>query len=284
MSYSISSLITKLTGDFSIDQDVEPDAYEAACVRCGADPKDFLGSYKKISEAERQVETLVRRYLEQQVGEFQVEDRSTHQMTTLKVTRFVGKYCYQRYTAWCDSGATTFSPGFIKLEVLTRLPTGRYWSPARRKDGDEIWPSIGHKHAPYHVYVEEVETFGNSFEGGNLRGTGSGLMQIAAEVCQQHIPVEKREQTDFGIHVLLKAAYNSPGFYRTVQFTTGYWDQPIDDELTKAKKENRKPDTSKFGGIMYLDDAGRAHYAEQIAKKPVLQRSILLPTETLKLV
>lgn len=313
MSHSISSLIIKLTNDYETHE-FEVDRYSEICARFDLDPQ-APDTSRKLAREVNKVEELVQRHLETQVGEFQVENRETQKMATLTVTRFVGVQDYEFYNAWLDEGITPRICGYTKLEISKRLPSGNYWSAAWRKHGREVLPSEAHKQAPSHVYVHQIRTYGNSFAGGSLRGTGSGLMQIAAEVCQQYIPGDHRtpqtrvkieaiaqatlgcfglhadvqgvclgylglSQPDFGIHVLLQASYNSPGFYRTAHFTTGHEnrDRIIDDELASAKQKGCQPNTSSFGGTMYLDDAGRAYYAQQILENPILQRSILPPT------
>ncbi|MFI5334688.1 MAG: hypothetical protein ACHQT8_05950, partial [Chlamydiales bacterium] len=191
---------------------------------------------------------------------------------TLKVTRFISKYCLEYYTAWEDTGSVSNSRGYIKLEVLTPLPSGQFWSLYRSKLGTETYYA---KAAPGMVRVEDFETYGNRFGGGTLTGIGTGLMQVAAEVSQQR---------GFGINVFLDAAYNSPGFYRKAHMTTrSPRDEAIDKELELAKKENRKPKTYEYGGNMYLEEEGRAVYAKKIAEKPILNRSVIYPTHKLHL-
>ncbi|MFI5334861.1 MAG: hypothetical protein ACHQT8_06865, partial [Chlamydiales bacterium] len=114
MSSHIASIICDFTGDFEREY---------------GDKESWLTAEKRfevIRDAQNKVVNLICRFgLEPEFGEFQVKDltlENSPKEVTLKVTRFISKYCLEYYTAWEDTGSVSNSRGYIKLEVLTPLP------------------------------------------------------------------------------------------------------------------------------------------------------------------
>ncbi len=105
-----------------------------------------------------------------------------------------------------------------------------------------------------HTKLIFIKDLGGGTDKG-WHGIGFALIQIA----QAHASMI----TDCpGIYT--QASYNSPGFYRKCGFTTKHFstidsktDAKLDNILAEADKQGTIPDTSMYGGYMYLFLAGK---------------------------